>query len=112
MPVRGVFFLLRASWLPIKFLISDSYRSGLLTWVRHPDRAHQLDGTTQMDRYPELFAAIRDCFRGKDGVRILSFGCSTGEEVATISISRGNAASRNSITTPFRAPRAGVISSN
>jgi ubiquinone/menaquinone biosynthesis C-methylase UbiE len=37
-----------------------------------------------MDRYPILFSACRDYFNGKQDLKILSYGCSTGEEVLTL----------------------------
>lgn len=37
-----------------------------------------------MNRYPEIFLACSDYFKGKEHIKILSFGCSTGEEVLTI----------------------------
>ncbi|MGE3803666.1 MAG: class I SAM-dependent methyltransferase [Gemmataceae bacterium] len=44
---------------------------------------HQLTSTTGMNRYPELFAEVRDLL-GAKRVRVLSYGCSTGEECATL----------------------------
>jgi hypothetical protein len=49
---------------------------------RYPDQ-HQLTSTTEMNRYPELFRAVRERWPG-DQPRILSYGCSTGEECATL----------------------------
>ncbi len=37
-----------------------------------------------MDRYPRIFAACRDYFGGAPDLRILSYGCATGEEVLTL----------------------------
>jgi hypothetical protein len=37
-----------------------------------------------MDRYPAEFAAARQFFAGRKSVKILSYGCSTGEEVLTL----------------------------
>lgn len=44
---------------------------------------HQLTSTTEMNRYPELFQAVRDRWRGSPPL-VLSYGCSTGEECATL----------------------------
>lgn len=44
---------------------------------------NQTVGTTQHDRYPEIMARVRDKVTGQ-GLRVLSFGCSTGEEVTTL----------------------------
>ncbi len=45
--------------------------------------AHQLSNATEMDRYPEIFQACANHFGGKK-LKILSFGCSTGEECVSI----------------------------
>jgi len=37
-----------------------------------------------MDRYPEIFSLCRDYLAGRPDLRILSYGCSTGEEVLTL----------------------------
>lgn len=41
-------------------------------------------GTTRMDRYPQLFAFVRQALGGVYRPRLLSFGCATGEEVASL----------------------------
>lgn len=41
-------------------------------------------GTTRMDRYPQLFAFVRQALGDMDNLRLLSFGCATGEEVASL----------------------------
>lgn len=59
-------------------------RSILLTKLLDGGRMHQGVGTTAMDRFPEIFAACRDFFGGRSNLNLLSFGCSTGEEVMTL----------------------------
>lgn len=44
---------------------------------------HQLTSTTAMDRYPELFGTVQNLVEG-NRPRVLSYGCSTGEECATL----------------------------
>jgi SAM-dependent methyltransferase len=41
----------------------------------------QPDNNTREDRYPELFGYVRSLFPGDRPLSMLSFGCSTGEEV-------------------------------
>lgn len=45
---------------------------------------HQTTSSTCIDRYPDVFSEARDYFQGKKPPKILSFGCSTGEEVITL----------------------------
>lgn len=67
-----------------EFLTNGEYRSiVLLRWFRS-QRVHQTTVLTWMDRYPEVFASAREYFRDRKDLRILSFGCSTGEEVLTL----------------------------
>lgn len=75
-----------ASWVRlldrVRALGSSEGRSLLWTRLRHRERLHQTSGYTEAERYPELFdrcAALRP-----DAGRILSFGCSTGEELEAI----------------------------
>lgn len=54
-----------------------------LRWTR-PQDVHQFDATTVPDRYPALFTACQPLFRNQNSSRILSYGCSTGEEVRSL----------------------------
>lgn len=73
--------LARASY---RFTLDGQYRAiTLLRWFR-ADTLHQTTPLTRIDRYPQLFSACRDWFCGRPEIRILSFGCSTGEEVITL----------------------------
>lgn len=66
------------------FLTNETYRSTtLLKWFKS-ERLHQTTVLTWMDRYPAIFSACRDLFAGRPDIRILSFGCSSGEEVLTL----------------------------
>jgi SAM-dependent methyltransferase len=63
---------------------SREYRSVLLLRWLKSGQVHQTTPLTLMDRYPETFKACRDLVGGDSEIRILSFGCSTGEEVLTL----------------------------
>jgi SAM-dependent methyltransferase len=41
---------------------------------------HQVTSTTQLNRYPEIFTALREKAPANRDLKILSYGCSTGEE--------------------------------
>ena len=45
---------------------------------------YQPYGTTSADRYPDIFLAVRKLLEGDASVRILLFGCATGEEVFSL----------------------------
>lgn len=56
-----------------------------LLWRRLPRPAgvFQISGDTGEDRFPAIFRFVRDAL-GEGELRLLSFGCSTGEEVFTL----------------------------
>jgi SAM-dependent methyltransferase len=83
--------LLRAGYRGIKalgvmrrFVVSPRNRSQTLTGLNYRDQHLQLDTYSCDDRYPELFDHCRQYFADCSRPRILSFGCSTGEEVFTL----------------------------
>ena len=76
--------LLRAVGHVRRFLLQPQHRSETLTRLRHPGIHLQGATCTAPDRYPELFAACRHYLSDKPHPRVLSFGCSTGEEVFTL----------------------------
>ena len=45
---------------------------------------HQTTVVTWEDRYPDIFTRCREYFKKRDDLTILSYGCSTGEEVVTL----------------------------
>lgn len=47
-------------------------------------RTHQTTEATCFNRYPGIFFGCKGYFGEKEDIRILSFGCSTGEEVVTL----------------------------
>lgn len=78
----------------VLFFTSAAYRSIVLARLFRSDALHQTTVLTWMDRYPRIFSTCRDYFaigggearphRSADALNILSFGCSTGEEVMTL----------------------------
>lgn len=59
-------------------------RNSTLLLLRPPEELYQPYGTTSTDRYPEIFKLVREQVGDGPRVRILSFGCSTGEEVFSL----------------------------
>lgn len=68
-----------------RFFAIPSYRSRILNSVRFKNHYHQFSNFTKIDRYPTLFEMAKQAFENVEHPKILSFGCSTGEEVATLS---------------------------
>ena len=59
-------------------------RNAALLLLRPPKGLFQPHGTTSIDRYPGIFQHVRELVADSVDVRILSFGCSTGEEVFSL----------------------------
>lgn len=73
--------LLRGGW---RLLIDPRYRFvKRLAWFGGR-AAFQPFNATRENRYPRIFAFLRDALAGRDGVHVLSFGCSTGEEAFSL----------------------------
>jgi SAM-dependent methyltransferase len=73
---------LKSLFRHIRSLTSATGRSVVWTRLRHQASLHQSATTTFDDRYPELFAAL--AARLSPDATILSFGCSTGEELLSL----------------------------
>lgn len=58
-------------------------RQSAVAEILRPRNLFQPHGTTSIDRYPEAFTVVRDELGSTEG-RLLSFGCSTGEELITL----------------------------
>jgi hypothetical protein len=69
------------TWL---FLLDREHRSVVLVKLFNRDSVHQTTPLTWMDRYPEIFSRCRAYFTDRKNLNILSYGCSTGEEVITL----------------------------
>ncbi|HEY2483293.1 MAG TPA: class I SAM-dependent methyltransferase [Caulobacteraceae bacterium] len=64
-----------------RFVTDENYRNSALVRLAPPRNLFQPDNYTEPDRYPDLFRlAAREIGDGPEK-QILSFGCSTGEEV-------------------------------
>jgi 2-polyprenyl-3-methyl-5-hydroxy-6-metoxy-1,4-benzoquinol methylase len=74
----------RASRVLKWFLTNENYRNAMLVRLVQPRNLFQPDNYTEPDRYPRLFALARRELGNGPEKRILSFGCSTGEEVFSL----------------------------
>ena len=75
-----------AGWVRLldvaRLLVSGEGRGVLWTRIRKGDEVHQTTPHTAEERYPELFGLAARL--APNAARILSFGCSTGEELVSI----------------------------
>lgn len=66
------------------FLSPSSARSLVWRKVAPPRDCFNPANSTKADRFPLLFSEIKDQLGSSESCRILSFGCSTGEEVFSL----------------------------
>ena len=66
----------------VRLLPTAQGRSVLWTRLRHGGEVHQTTADTAEDRYPELFDHLAELMPRPR--RVLSFGCSTGEELVSL----------------------------
>jgi len=67
-----------------RFPCDSNFRRAWRLQRRHPDTLFQPAGYTVADRYPLVFRFARETLGAERPLRLLSFGCSTGEEVFTL----------------------------
>ena len=67
-----------------KLIGNPQYRSEWRLKHNGPHNLFQPYGTTFVDRYPRIFTFVKDQLANATSPRLLSFGCSTGEEVFTL----------------------------
>ncbi len=67
-----------------RICFDKDYRYLLFMYLLNRKNIHQTTPLTFMNRYPIIFSACQEYFEGKEDLKILSYGCSTGEEVLTL----------------------------
>lgn len=78
-------YLMKNVLVWVKHLICDTdFRSIQYMKAFNSKRLQQTTSMTAMNRYPTIFSGCRDYFEREDNIKILSYGCSTGEEVLTL----------------------------
>ncbi len=83
-PARVVYQVSRLGWLGCRLLVDARLRAETLGHWRHRAAYLQPATETYLNRYPGLFRQCRLRFAEHPNPRILSFGCSTGEEVRSL----------------------------
>jgi SAM-dependent methyltransferase len=77
LPFRAV----RRLW---RLATDPTFRHVLRLSTRPPKEAFQPTNVTKADRYPRIFGFVQSTLGADNPVNILSFGCSTGEEVFSL----------------------------
>lgn len=68
-----------------KLLRDPVYRASRWLYLTSPGEQQQVTTYTEVDRYPLIFEGARTALAGRAGpLKLLSYGCSTGEEVASL----------------------------
>lgn len=68
----------------IKYCVNPDYRSIVSSKILRSRSLHQTTTITFSNRYPEVFLASLQNFPENARIKILSYGCSTGEEVESL----------------------------
>jgi hypothetical protein len=82
--LRLVYHTFKPFWMIRRLLTDAPYRSAMITALKSGRTYHQHEVFTMPDRYPKLFAAASEYLSTTAQPRLLSYGCSTGEEVASL----------------------------
>lgn len=84
-PLQILYRVLCFFYNSYRFLFISAYRSRIICTARFKNHYHQFSNFTEINRYPDLFEIAKQHFAPLENPKILSFGCSTGEEVITLS---------------------------
>lgn len=77
-------FLLTIVSLAIRIFTDKGSRAIFFMRIFKSKRVQQTTPFTCMNRYPVIFLGCRDYVKARENIKILSYGCSTGEEVLTL----------------------------
>ena len=77
--VRSLYFIKKSAYTVKKLITDTDFRSIFGMTVFKGGKVHQTTPLTCMDRYPVIFSACREYFKDINNIKILSYGCSTGE---------------------------------
>jgi hypothetical protein len=81
---RATFRVGRTAWSGYRLLTDPGLRAAVIGGWLHRRDYHQLDTYTSANRYAPLFDECRERLDDSPQRRVLSYGCSTGEEVVSL----------------------------
>jgi hypothetical protein len=81
---RFIYRFLTTLRMPYILLTNSRHRVELVAKWKNKSTHHQISTYTKSNRYPVVFKECSQYLQNIDSPRIISFGCSTGEEVRTL----------------------------
>lgn len=82
--IESIYFIVIGLYNIKRISTDKEYRALFYLQTFKSTRVQQTTPLTAMNRYPEIFSACSDYFGKDKNIKILSYGCSTGEEVLTL----------------------------
>lgn len=82
--VRYLYALSRKIYVFFRIILDSKLRKQAYWRIIYNRKFHQISHFTEVNRYPDLFEICRNHCENITVPRILSFGCSTGEEVFSL----------------------------
>lgn len=82
--LKTAFYTLKPFWMAVKLSTDARLRAEFLAKIKSNKYHYQVSTFTKEDRYPFLFRYCAQYLQQFVAPKILSFGCSTGEEVRTL----------------------------
>jgi hypothetical protein len=81
---RFIYYILKNLRMPYLLLTNSRLRVELVAKWKNKSNYHQISTLTVSNRYPLLFKECTLYLQNMENPQIISFGCSTGEEVRTL----------------------------
>lgn len=82
--IEAIYFIVIGLYNIKRVCTDKEYRALIYLKAFKSRRVQQTTPLTAMNRYPVIFSACSEYFRKNKDIKILSYGCSTGEEVLTL----------------------------
>lgn len=81
---KGFYQIIYGAYKAGQFIVNPLYRSRVISVFKYAESYHQFSNFTLPNRYPDLFKIAQNHFKNLEKPHLLSFGCSTGEEIESL----------------------------
>ena len=82
--VKYIYYKLKFAWHVFRLATDGRYRAERSAWLKSQKYHFQFYTRTAHNRYPAIFQTCAHYLRTNPQAKLLSFGCSTGEETRTL----------------------------